>query len=121
AYFKKVATASDRVRIELAGKTSEGRNQYLIIVSSPENLANVDQYREISQTMAHAELPPDKARELARAGKPVVWIDGGLHATETAATHQLIETLYQLASRNDPENLRILDDVVILLFHCNPD
>lgn len=121
AYFKKVAAASDRVVMEVAGKTSEGRDQYLIIISSPDNLSKLDTYKGIAQKLARAELTADAAKELSLAGKPVVWIDGGLHATETVATHQLIETCYQLASRNDIENLRILDDVIILLFHCNPD
>ncbi|SEK98123.1 M14 family metallopeptidase [Parapedobacter koreensis] len=121
AYFKKVAALSDRVKMELAGKTSEGRDMHLIIVSSPENLAKIDTYKEISQKFARAEISEAEAKELSLAGKPVVWIDGGLHATEVVATHQLFETFYQLVSRNDPENLRILDEVVILLFHCNPD
>lgn len=121
AYFKELARVSDRVIIEVAGKTSEGRDQYLIIVSSPNNLANLEDYRKISQKIARAELSEEEARQLTLAGKPVVWIDGGLHATETVGTHQLIETYYQLVSRTDPENMRILDDVIILLFHCNPD
>ncbi len=121
AYFLKVAAASARVKLELAGKTSEGRNQYLLIVSSPENLARLDRYREISQRMARAEPSEQEARDLASVGKPVVWIDGGLHSTETVASHQLIETLYQLTSRDDAETKLILDDVIILLFHCNPD
>lgn len=121
AYFKKLADASDRVKIELAGKTSEGRNQYLMIVSSPANLAKIDFYKDISQKMARAEIDSAEARKLSLAGKPVVWIDGALHSTELVGTHQLIETFYQLVSRNDSENLRILDNVVILLFNCNPD
>ena len=121
AYFKKVAAASDRVVMETAGKTSEGRDQHLIIISAPDNLAKLDTYKDISQKLAHAMLAPDAARELSHLGKPVVWIDGGLHSTETVATHQLMETCYQLASRNDAENLRILNDVIILLFNCNPD
>ncbi len=121
AYFKKLAAVSPRVKLEVAGRTAEGRDQYLIIISSPENIANLERYRSISQKMARAELPEEEARALSMEGKPVIWIDGGLHATETVGTHQLIETYYQLVSRNDPETLRILDDVIILLFHCNPD
>src|SRR5690554_1572592 len=121
AYFKKLAAASDRALIEWAGETSEGRDQYLLVVSSPENLENIQHYKAISQQMARAEMDDAQARVLAETGKPVVWIDGGLHATETVAMHQLIETFYQLLSRNDAETQRILDEVVILLFHCNPD
>ena len=63
----------------------------------------------------------NRPRSLSLEGKAVVWIDGGLHATETVGTHQLIETLWQLVSRNDPETLNILDNVIILLVHANPD
>ena len=121
AYFKKIAAVSDRVKMEVAGKTSEGRDQHVTIISSPENLANLEKYKSITQQLARAELDAGAARELAQAGKAVVWIDGGLHATETVGSHQLIETLYQLTSRNDAETQRILDNVIILLFNCNPD
>ena len=51
----------------------------------------------------------------------MVWIDGGLHATEVLGAQQLTELVYQLASRNDPETLRILKDVIVLAVHANPD
>src|SRR5690606_17302000 len=61
------------------------------------------------------------ARRLAAEGKAVVWIDGGLHATEVLGAQQLLETVYQLVSRDDPETLRILNDVIVLAVHANPD
>ena len=122
AYFKKVAAASDRVKLVDIGLTEEGRHQYMLIVSSPENLKKLDRYKDISRQLARAEgLNDDQARALAQEGKAVVWIDGGLHATETVGTHQLIETIWQLVSRKDPETMRILDQDVILLTHANPD
>ncbi|GAB2789403.1 M14 family metallopeptidase [Rhabdobacter roseus] len=121
AYFKKLA-ASDRVKLVDMGLTEEGRHQYMLVVSSPANLKNLEKYRSISQKMARAEgLTDEQARQLAAQGKAVVWIDGGLHATETVGTHQLIETAWQLVSRKDAETLRILDEVIILLAHANPD
>ena len=122
AYFKKLAAASDRVRLTVIGKTEEGRDQYMLIVSSPANLKLLDHYKSISQQLAHAEnLSDEQAHALAAEGKTVVWIDGGLHATEVVGAHQLIETAYQLSSRTDPETMRILDNVIILLTHANPD
>ena len=122
AYFKKVAAASDRLKLTDIGLTEEGRHQYMLIVSSPANLKNLDRFKEISQKLAHAEgLSDDQARALAAEGKSVVWIDGGLHATEVVGIHQLIETIYQVVSRKDPETLRILDNVIILFTHANPD
>jgi hypothetical protein len=121
-YFKKIASVSTRVKLVNIGPTEEGRSQYMLIVSSPENIKNLSRYKEISQKLAHAEnISEEQAQTMASEGKAVVWIDGGLHATETVGTHQLIETLWKLTSSNDPETLRILDDVIILLVHANPD
>ena len=122
AYFKKLAKISDRVLLREIGKTEEGRNQYVMVISSPANLKKIDRYKEISQKLARAEnLTDAAATKLAQEGKAVVWIDGGLHANETVATQQLIELYYQLLSRKDPETMRILDDVIILLSQVNPD
>jgi len=121
AYFKKLAETSKRVKLVDIGKTEEGRSQYMLIVSSPENLKNLDRYKEISQQLAHAELTPEQAKALAQEGKAVVWIDGGLHANETVGAHQLIQTAYEFASKTDAETLRILDNVIILFTHANPD
>ena len=121
AYFKKLA-ASDRTKLVDIGLTEEGRHQYMIIVSSPGNIKALEKYRAISKKMAHAEgLTDEQARALAAEGKAVVWIDGGLHATEVVGTHQLIESAYQLISRTDAETMRILDNVIILFTHANPD
>jgi hypothetical protein len=122
AYFKKLAAASDRARYTVIGKTEEGRDQMMLIVSSPDNLKLLDHYKTISQQLAHAEnLTDEQAHALAAEGKTVVWIDGGLHATEVVATQQLIEIAYTLLSRNDAETKRILDNVIILLTQVNPD
>ena len=50
-----------------------------------------------------------------------MWIDGGLHATEVLGAQQLIETIYRLNTRTDPETMRILNDDVILCTLVNPD
>lgn len=121
AYFKKLAV-SDRTKLVDIGLTEEGRHQYMLIISAPENLQKLDHYKQISQKLAHAEgLTDEEARSLAAEGKAVVWIDGGLHANEVVATHQLIESMYQLISRNDAETKDILQNVIILMAHANPD
>ena len=122
AYFKKLAAVSDRVKLVDIGLTEEGRHQWMLIVSSPANIKNLDKYKRISQQLAHADsLTDDQAHALSNEGKAIVWIDGGLHASETVGAHQLIETIYQFTSRKDPETLRILDQAIILFVHCNPD
>jgi hypothetical protein len=122
SYFEKIAAASDRAKLIDIGLTTEGRKQPMLIVSSPANLAKLDHYRDIGKRLARAEgLTDDEARALSLEGKAIVWVDGGLHSTEMVATHQLIEAAWQFTSRTDPETLRILDHVIILFVHCNPD
>ncbi|PST85048.1 peptidase [Pedobacter yulinensis] len=121
AYFKKLAAASDRVKLVSIGKTEEGRDQYMLIVSSPENLAKLETYKRISQQLARARITEVEAKKLTADGKAIVWIDGGLHANETVGIHQLIETAWQLCSRQDAETNAILDKVIVLMTHANPD
>ena len=121
-YWKKIDAESDRMQVVEIGKSAEGRPQLMAIVTSPENFKKLARYKEISRKLALAEgLSESEARALAKEGKSVVWIDGGLHATEVLGAAQLMETSYQLASRNDEETRRILDDDIILLVHANPD
>lgn len=121
AYFKQVAEVSDRVQYTSIGQTEFGREQPMLIITAPKNFPQIDRYKEISQKLGRAEITEEEARALSKEGKPVVWIDGGLHANEVVGAQQLIETLYHLASRNDDETLKILDEVIILLVHANPD
>ena len=122
AYLQKVAKASPRVKLQSIGKTEEGRNQYMVIVSDPKNIKNLAKYKAISQRLARAEgLSESEAKALAKEGKAVVWIDGGLHATETVGIHQWIESIYQFTTRTDDETKRILENTIILFVHANPD
>jgi len=122
AYWKKLASESDRMKLVDMGPTEEGRRQYMAIITSPANLKKLDRYKEIAQKLAHAEgVSEQEAHALAREGKAVVWIDGGLHATESVGSQQLMETVYQMVSRTDPETMRFLDDVITLCVQANPD
>ena len=110
AYFRKLAGESDRMTVEDIGLTEEGRPQVMAVITSPANHANLDRYREISRRLAKSEgVSEDEARRLAEEGKAVIWIDGGLHASEVLGAQQLLELVYRMVSRSDPETLRILD------------
>ena len=94
----------------------------MAIVSSPENIRNLAKYKEISRKLALAEgVSEQEARALAKEGKAIVWIDGGLHATETVGSQQIMEWVYQMVSRNDDETMRFLNDVIVLCVQANPD
>ncbi len=44
AYLKKIAAASDRARYTVIGKTEEGRDQLMLIISYPDTLKKMDNY-----------------------------------------------------------------------------
>jgi len=121
-YWHKIDAESDRMQVLEIGKSSEGRPQLAAIITAPENFKLLQHYKDISMRLAKGEgLTNAQAHALAKEGKAVVWFDGGLHATEVLGASQLIETSYQLISRNDDETKRILHDDIILAVHANPD
>ena len=122
AYWKTLDRESTRMSLVDIGRTEEGRTQWMAVVSSPENIGRLETYKSIARRLALAEgLTDADARALAAEGKAIVWIDGGIHADETLGAQQLIETVYQLVSRNDAETLRFLSDVIVLAVDANPD
>ncbi len=122
AYWKKLASESPRMKLESIGKTEEGRDQWMATITSPENMKKLARYKEIAGKLAHAEgVSEQEARALAKEGKAIVWIDGGLHATETVGSQQIMEWVYQMVSRSDEETMRFLNDVIVLCVQANPD
>jgi zinc carboxypeptidase len=121
-YWRKLDAESDRMIVREIGQTAEGRPHLMAIVTSPQNHANLAKYQDISKRLALAEgLNDDQARALAKDGKAIVWIDGGLHATETLGAQQLAQMVYEMVSRTDDETMRFLDDCIVLFVHANPD
>ncbi len=122
AYWKKLAKESDRMKLVEIGKSSEGRPMLMAIISSPKNLGKLELYKQISRRLALAQgLTDAEAKKLSLQGKAVVWIDGGLHATEIVGSQQIVELVYQMLSGRDDETLRILDEVILLAVPVNPD
>lgn len=122
AYLQQLAKESDRIKLVDIGKTAEGRTQWVAIVSTPANLARLEEYRTIAQRLARAKgVDEAEARRLAAQGKAVVWIDAGLHATETVTSQGQIQVLHRMLTESDPETMRMLDDCIILFAQDNPD
>ena len=122
AYWKTLAKESDRMKLVDIGPTAEGRRQYMAVITSAANQARLEHYRDISKRLATAEgLTDAQAHALAKEGKAVIFMDGGLHSTETVGHQALMELVYQMVSRNDDETRRLLDDDILLLCLANPD
>lgn len=123
AYWQELDRRSDRLSVESIGKTEDGRDQLMCIVTDPSNRRNLESYRRASERLARAkDFKNDaEAKAFASKQKAVVWIDGGLHATETLVGQHLIEMAYRLVTAQDAETRRILRDCIVLLVHANPD
>jgi hypothetical protein len=123
-YFRKLAAASDRIKLISVGKTTRGQDWEIAIISSPQNLAQIDKYKDISRRLAEGRgLSDDQAKALAHEGKAIVHIDGGLHSTEVAGAQQSILLAYKLVStQGDPAVDAILSNVILMLWPTlNPD
>src|SRR3989442_14869293 len=78
-YFTALAAASPRVQLFTIGKSTDGRDMILAAISSEENLKRLARFKDIARQLADARgLTDDRARQLARQGKAIVWIDFGL-------------------------------------------
>jgi len=121
-YYRQLAQESDRVQLREIGKTPLGKNLYLLTISSAENLANLDKYRSISEQLARGRVDSETAEALAVEGKAVVWIDGGLHATEVAHGQMTSLLAHRVATEESAEMQQIRDNVIFLLMPImNPD
>jgi hypothetical protein len=123
-YFHALAATSDRIKMFTVGKTTEGKDIEIAVISSPQNLAKLDETKMAAGRLAHATgLNDEQAKELARTSKVIVHIDGGLHADEVAGPQHTMALAYKLLSaQNDPQIDAILDQVILVLWPTlNPD
>ncbi len=102
AYFEALDAASDRIRVVTIGESAEGRPLLLAIISSEANMLALDRYREISRRLAAGTPSAVEARVLAQEGRVVVWIDGGLHATEVAGSQFSPAFAYRMVAGEEP-------------------
>jgi len=122
-YFQKLAKATDKLKLVHVGKTTQGRDWYIAVISAAKNLVALDKYKETARRLALVKgLTDAQAHDLAHNGKVIVHIDGGLHSTEVAHAQHTIQLAYNLVSGSDAETAAILDNVILLLwFSINPD
>ncbi len=104
AYFRKLAAASNRIKLVNVGKSTQGRDWFIAFISDPENLKQLDHYKDMSRRLALARgISDEQAHALAHELKPIIHIDGGLHASEVANHQHTIQLGYDLVASEDPE------------------
>jgi Zinc carboxypeptidase len=116
AYFRRLAQATDRVKVETIGTSEEGREILLVQVSNAENLKNLDRYKDLSAQLADPRRTTrEAARALAAQGKVFYYLTGAIHSPETGSPEMLMELAYRLAVSEKPEIRAIRENAIVLI------
>jgi hypothetical protein len=127
-YFKRLDQASDRIQFEELGKTTMGKPFVMATISSPANLARLEEFKKIQEQLADPRnlgapaTRDQKAAELIAKSKTIVLITCGIHSTEVGSYLSSMLIAHRLASANDAEVQNILNNTIVLLVpSLNPD
>ena len=122
-YFRLLEEQSDKIQVIDMGPSTEGHPFLFVIISSPENLANLAHLREINAQIKDPRgISEEVINSLIGEGKAIILQSMGLHATEIGSTQMVSELAYDQITRTDAEAERILDNVISLMVPCfNPD
>jgi len=123
SYFRALDAASPRVEVVSLGKTTLGADMLMAVISSPENLKNKEKYKDIARKLADPRgLTPQQVDALVKEGKLILLITCNIHSTEIGSSQMAMEWAHKLATAQDAETKKRLDDVILLLVpSLNPD
>ena len=123
SYFELVSARSDRVLTRELGKTTNGNPFIVATISSPENLARLDEIQANQRKIADPRgLARDDAEQLAWNSPAVVLMSCNIHSTEIASSQMALKVLHRMATEDSPWVRKVLDEVVFLLVpSSNPD
>jgi len=122
-YYKKLQKQSDRIKVIDLGPTTMGNPFLLVIISSPNNLKNLEHLKQVNSRISDPRcLTEDEVKSLIAEGKAIVCQSMSLHASEIGGTQMAPELAYDLITKEDEETKRILENVIFLMLPCfNPD
>jgi len=123
-YFAKLDKASNKVTVREIGRSTLGKPLIVAFISSPDNIKNLDKYRQISAKLADPRTLKNDAEitDLIKRGKTIVSISCSIHSTEIVASQMSMNLAYELATANDADTKEILDNTILLLIPSpNPD
>jgi hypothetical protein len=122
-YMVTLAEASPRIEMRQVGTSPLGRTMYVAFISSPENIARLDDLHEINRRLALDPGIPDAEREgLIEDGRVFVMETLSMHSGEVGPSQSLPVFAYRMATTEDSEVLDNLGEVVQMMVLChNPD
>jgi hypothetical protein len=117
-YYRALAAASPRVKVDVIGRTEEGRDIVLVVVGEEDALADLERRRADMAALADPRRTDEAAMERIVTDprtKPFYMLHGGLHSTETGSPEMLMELAYRLAVSDAPLPRLIRDRVTVLI------
>ncbi len=113
-YFRHAAESTDLIQLEQYGATYEMRPLYLAYVSTPENLAKLEDIRQDNLKRAGL-LEGEPGTEVS-----VVWLSYNVHGNESVSTEAAMKTLHELVRPGGKSDW--LEHTVVIIDPCvNPD
>lgn len=104
---------SNRLRLEVTGKSAGGRDLYLVTVSDPSAFGRLGSYQALRHLMISN---PEKAQQLASQFadfKVPIFINCSIHGNEYEGVDACMELIERLATQDDPETRLVLDNTVV--------
>jgi len=123
-YFNRLAAASDRVKLDTLGTSTQGRPFILLTISAPENLRRLGAYRDIQAKLADPRTISSAAERerLIHDGRVIVLVTAAIHSIEVGSGQVPLRIAYRLATDTSAEVRRILAEAIVLLVpSLNPD
>ena len=123
AYCKQLDQSSPRVEMREIGESPMGKKMYMVFISSPENIAKLDRYKEINRKLAlDWKMKYSERDSLISEGKVFLLATLSMHSNEVGPSQAFPQIAYTYASTTDPEMLKALDNVVFMVVpNHNPD
>src|SRR4029079_16783414 len=113
-YYRALAAATPRVKVETIGRSDEDRELVVGWVASDENIRNLQSNRDNLAKIADPRgLSDEQVRTLLATTKPHYHLMGGLHSGETGPSEMLMELVYRLATETSPLIKQIRENVIV--------
>ncbi|TKC03176.1 M14 family metallopeptidase [Pedobacter cryotolerans] len=117
-YFKKVTANAKNIQLQTYGKTYEGRELLLAVISDEANMNKLEQIRNSNLALAKADKSAPKM-----ANQPaILWLSYNVHGNEANSTETSMKVLYTLAKADDSNTKAWLKNTIVIIDPClNPD
>lgn len=109
-YFRKLADTSPRAQYFEVGKTHEGRLLGYLIVSSEDNMSDLNNIKAQLEKVAQ----PGKGHSIdLNTTIGAAWMMYSIHGDELSGTDAAVQLAYQLTAGTDKQTLKIISELIV--------